>query len=115
MSAFHDSTPSQTWARTRRGARSRAWRPACQAARAITQTAAEVRATRVSTADQQKTGGRCKRKKAHEQPLTTLASRGRLLRKTGVHYLTLVLIAVILLWLYTRALAFGLALWWGAA
>src|SRR5258707_485478 len=43
-------------------------RPACQAAKASTQTAAEVRATRVSTADQPNTGGRCKWKKISTRP-----------------------------------------------
>src|SRR5712691_9522685 len=65
---FHHSTPSQTWASTRRGERMRAGRPACQAAKAMTQTAAYVNATRVSTADQPKTGGRCKRQKTKVRP-----------------------------------------------
>ena len=43
-------------------------RAACQAARAIAQTTAEVRATRVSMADQPKTGGRCRRKKTRTRP-----------------------------------------------
>src|SRR5262245_22290914 len=43
-------------------------RRACRAAKAITQAAAQVNATRVSTADQPKTGGRCKRKKISMRP-----------------------------------------------
>src|SRR5260221_4775534 len=46
----------------------RAGRRACPAARAMTQTAAYVNATRVSTADQPTTGGRCKRKKTKTRP-----------------------------------------------
>src|SRR5260370_31706762 len=65
---FHHSTPSQTWASTRRGERMRAGRPACQAAKAMTQTAAYVNATRVSTADQPNTGGRRKPKKTKVRP-----------------------------------------------
>jgi len=37
---FHISMPSQTWAKTSRGERMRSGRPACQAAKAMTQTAA---------------------------------------------------------------------------
>jgi hypothetical protein len=40
LRAFHNSTPSQTWARTWRGDRMKSGRPACQATRAMTQTAA---------------------------------------------------------------------------
>jgi hypothetical protein len=54
--ALHISSPSQTRAKTRRGERMRSARRACQAARAITQTVAYARATRVSTADEPKTG-----------------------------------------------------------
>lgn len=46
----------------------RSGRPACQAAKAMTQTAAYVRATRVSTADHPKMGGRCKRKNTSTRP-----------------------------------------------
>src|SRR5260370_3800114 len=65
---FHHSTPSQTWASTTRGRRMRAGRPACQAAKAMTQTAAYVNATRVSTADQPNTGGRRQPKKTKVPP-----------------------------------------------
>jgi hypothetical protein len=37
---FHNSIPSQTWASTSRGERMRSGRSACQAAKAMTQTAA---------------------------------------------------------------------------
>src|SRR5260370_26246790 len=68
---FHHSTPSQTWASTRRGERMRAGRPACQAAKAMTQTAAYVNATRVSTADQPNTGGAPSRTKNKTRPKTS--------------------------------------------
>src|SRR5262249_61631708 len=74
--ALPSSTPSQTWARTRRGERINSGRPACQAASAITQTAAKVNATRVSTADQPKTGGRGKRKKNRTRPHKRPRRRG---------------------------------------
>jgi hypothetical protein len=64
----HLSIPSQTWIRTRRGERMSSGRPARQAARAMTHTEAEVSATRVSTADRPKTGGRCTRKKTKIWP-----------------------------------------------
>src|SRR5258708_377871 len=75
--SFHPSTPSQTWARTRRGERIKSGRPACQAAKASTQTAAEVRPRRVPTADQPNTGGRCKWKKTRTRPKKrSLLARG---------------------------------------